>query len=87
MKVVHHLGSKGFVITTRGKGGGLALQHSPETINIGDVVRNLENHFNGLECIAPTQQHCRLLLSCGLKYLFIRAWDSYLEVQDFSNPD
>lgn len=40
VKVVHQLGSKGFVKTTRGKGGGLALQRPPEMINIGDVVEH-----------------------------------------------
>jgi Rrf2 family transcriptional regulator, nitric oxide-sensitive transcriptional repressor len=82
VKVVHQLGHKGYVKTTRGKGGGLALQRPPETINIGDVVRNMENHFNWVECIDPTQQHCRLLPNCGLKYLFARAGNAYLEVLD-----
>jgi len=82
VKVVHQLGSKGFVKTTRGKGGGLTLQHSPEMINIGDVVRSMENHFNWVECFDPSQQHCRLLPNCGLKYLFARAGNAYLEVLD-----
>ena len=30
VKVVHQLGSKGFVKTTRGKGGGFSLQRPPE---------------------------------------------------------
>lgn len=46
VKVVHQLGGKGFVKTTRGKGGGLSLQFPPEMIRIGEVVRSMENHFN-----------------------------------------
>lgn len=82
VKVVHQLGSKGFVKTTRGKGGGLSLQHPPEMIRIGEVVRSMENHFNWVECFDPTQQRCRLLPGCGLKHLLTRAGDAYLQVLD-----
>lgn len=82
VKVVHQLGSKGFVKTTRGKGGGLALQRPPELIRIGDVVRCMETHFNWVECFNPAQQHCRLLPNCGLKHLFARAGNAYLDILD-----
>jgi Rrf2 family nitric oxide-sensitive transcriptional repressor len=82
VKVVHQLGSKGFVNTTRGKGGGFSLQRPPELISIGDVVRSMETHFNWVECFDPALQHCRLLPSCGLKRLLARAGDAYLQVLD-----
>ncbi|MDD5578910.1 MAG: Rrf2 family transcriptional regulator [Methylobacter sp.] len=82
VKIVHQLGSKGFVKTTRGKGGGLVLQRPPAMINIGNVVRSMECHFNWVECFNPTQQHCRLLPNCGLKHLFAQAGEAYLKVLD-----
>jgi len=82
VKVVHQLGSKGFVKTIRGKGGGLSLQRAPEMINIGDVVRSMENHFNWVECFDPAQQNCRLLPNCGLKHLFAKAGNAYLNILD-----
>jgi Rrf2 family nitric oxide-sensitive transcriptional repressor len=82
VKVVHQLGSKGFVITTRGKGGGFSLQRPPEMISIGEVVRGMETHFNWVECFDPAQQRCRLLPSCGLKQLLACAGDAYLQVLD-----
>jgi len=82
VKVVHELGSKGFVKTTRGKGGGLSLQRSPEMISVGEVVRSMEKHFHWVECFDPAQQHCRLLPSCGLKHLLARAGNAYLQVLD-----
>jgi Rrf2 family nitric oxide-sensitive transcriptional repressor len=82
VKVVHQLGSKGFVKTTRGKGGGISLQHPPEVIRIGDVVRSLEKHFNWVECFDPAKQHCRLLPGCGLRQLLTRAGNAYLQVLD-----
>jgi len=82
VKVVHQLGSKGFVNTTRGKGGGFSLQRPPELISIGEVVRSMENHFNWVECFDPEQQRCRLLPNCGLKHLLARAGNAYLQVLD-----
>ena len=82
VKVVHQLGSKGFVTTTRGKGGGVSLQRPPEMICIGEVVRSMENHFHWVECFDPAQQRCRLLPDCGLKHLLARAGDAYLQVLD-----
>jgi Rrf2 family transcriptional regulator, nitric oxide-sensitive transcriptional repressor len=82
VKVVHQLGSKGFVKTMRGKGGGFSLQRLPEQIRIGDVVRSMENHFNWVECFDPTQQRCRLLPGCGLKQLLSRAGNAYLQILD-----
>ncbi len=82
VKVVHQLGGKGFIKTTRGKGGGLSLQQPPEMISIGEVVRSMEKHFNWVECFDPAQQRCRLLPGCGLKHLLARAGNAYLQVLD-----
>ncbi len=82
VKVVHQLGGKGFIKTSRGKGGGISLQHPPEMISIGEVVRSMETHFNWVECFDPVQQRCQLLPSCGLKHLLGRAGNAYLQVLD-----
>ena len=82
VKVVHQLGTKGFLTTTRGKGGGLSLQRPPEMICIGEVVRSMEKHFNRVECFDPALQRCRLLPNCGLKHLFAQAGNAYLQVLD-----
>lgn len=82
VKVVHQLGGKGFVITARGKGGGLSLQRPPEMISIGEVVRSMETHFNWTECFDPEQQRCRFLPNCGLQDLLTHAGNAYLQVLD-----
>lgn len=82
VKVVHQLGNKGFVKTTRGKGGGVELQRPPETILIGEVVRSMEKHLNWVECFDPLRQHCRLLPNCNIKQLLTRAGNAYLQVLD-----
>jgi Rrf2 family nitric oxide-sensitive transcriptional repressor len=82
VKVAHQLGTKGFVTTVRGKGGGLSLQRPPEQIGIGEVVRSMEKHFDWVECFDEERQHCRLLPNCRLKLLFAHAGDTYLQVLD-----
>ncbi len=82
VKIVHQLGSKGYLKTTRGKGGGLSLSRAPELISIGDVVRSMENHFNWVECFDSKQQHCRLIPNCGLIPVLGRAGNAFLQVLD-----
>ncbi|MEC4747955.1 Rrf2 family transcriptional regulator [Methylomicrobium sp. Wu6] len=84
VKVVQKLGERGFIKTTRGKGGGLILQRPAETIIVGDVVRAMETHFNWVECFNPEQQLCRYLPDCRLKQLLARAGNAYLQVLDAS---
>lgn len=82
VKVVHQLGSLGFVKTVRGKGGGLSLQRSAESIGIGEVIRSMENHFVWVECFDPACQQCKLLPNCGLRHLLNTAGNAYLSVLD-----
>ncbi len=42
VKIVHHLGRLGYLDTTRGRGGGVALNAAPETIDLSKLVRRLE---------------------------------------------
>ena len=41
-QVVHQLGRKGFLTTLRGRSGGLRLARAPETISVGEVLRQFE---------------------------------------------
>ena len=53
MKVVTSLVKGGFLVSVRGKGGGLRLADNPENINIGAVVRHLEP-MQVVECMGDT---------------------------------
>jgi Rrf2 family nitric oxide-sensitive transcriptional repressor len=55
MKVVHALGQKGYIDTTRGKGGGLALSDLPNRINVGRVVRDMEADLGLVECLGSSR--------------------------------
>lgn len=83
VKVVHKLGVKGFLRTVRGKGGGICLARRPQDINVGQVVREIEGHFQIAECFNPQKQGlCAIQPQCGLTGLFGKAVQQFLGVLD-----
>ncbi|OOG22679.1 hypothetical protein B1C78_14470 [Thioalkalivibrio denitrificans] len=82
MKVVSHLASKGFVHTTRGKGGGVRLSRPPSLINLGEVIRECETSFHVVECLGPVQSSCPLLPECVLRSILREATHGFLGILD-----
>ncbi|MBL4815920.1 Rrf2 family transcriptional regulator [Shewanella benthica] len=78
-KIVHHLGKLGYLKTIRGKSGGFRLGKSPKEINIGQLVRVLENSLAPIDCSKP---YCRLTPSCQLRGVLAEAVTAYLTVLD-----
>ncbi|MCE9786052.1 Rrf2 family transcriptional regulator [Shewanella chilikensis] len=78
-KIVHHLGKLGYLQTIRGKSGGFRLGMAPEKINVGALVRALENSLAPIDCSKP---YCRLTPACQLKGVLAQAVDAYLAVLD-----
>ena len=81
MKVVQQLVGQGFVESRRGKQGGLRLARSPDRINIGVVIRALENDFALVECMRE-QCDCRIAPVCRFSGLVEEAQDAFLNVLD-----
>lgn len=65
-KVVHNLGSKGYLRTVQGRNGGFQLACDASDITVGQVVRDFEPDFNLVECFDSTQSRCRIQPSCVL---------------------
>jgi len=82
VKIVHNLATLGYIQSFRGKGGGLRLAKPPEEINIGDVVRKVEPHFNIVECFGNSTLPCKIQPLCALKSALNRAGNTFLEVLD-----
>ncbi|WOT05218.1 Rrf2 family transcriptional regulator [Shewanella youngdeokensis] len=78
-KVVHHLGKLGYLQTVRGKSGGFKLARNANEINIGEVVRALENSLSPIDCSKPC---CRFTPACKLKGVLGEAVNAYLAVLD-----
>jgi Rrf2 family nitric oxide-sensitive transcriptional repressor len=81
-KVVHLLGSSGWVQTVRGKGGGMRLAVPPNQIPLGQVVRLTESDFEMVECFNGATNRCVLSPACRLKSALKQATDAWFAVLD-----
>lgn len=82
VKVVHSLGLKGYILTNRGRHGGIKLALPAKDILIGSVVRSTEPDFDLLECFNPETDQCVVSASCKLKGVIFNAQSSFLGVLD-----
>lgn len=82
VKVVHRLSNLGFVETTRGRGGGVALARAPKDITVGEVVRKMEPHLDLVECFNKEKNTCVITPACGLKNVLSEATNAFLEKLD-----
>lgn len=81
-KVAHQLGTLGYIVTVRGRNGGLRLGREPAAINIGEVVRHTETDFYMASCFEPGSSGCMYAGACGLKGVLGEAAAAFLEVLD-----
>lgn len=81
-KVVHELGKLGLIETVRGRGGGFRLNMAPKDINIGDVVRKMEDDFHLVECFNCATNKCVITPVCKLKDALHEALAAYFKVLD-----
>ncbi|MCM2676259.1 Rrf2 family transcriptional regulator [Shouchella plakortidis] len=79
-KIAYDLGKQGLLKTTRGKNGGVALAVQPESINIGALVRSLED-FGIVECFT-NKDNCLISCSCKLKSVLHQAKSAFISVLD-----
>jgi Rrf2 family nitric oxide-sensitive transcriptional repressor len=82
VKVVHLLGREGFLVNTRGRGGGLRLAQPPRAINVGQVIRATEGADVPAECFDPAADRCALTGVCRLAGVLARALEAFHEVLD-----
>lgn len=80
VKVVHFMGQQGWLLTTRGKGGGLALAWPLDQYRLGELTRTLEHTSPDLiDCAQPP---CELRGSCLLKGVLDDALDAFYATLD-----
>ncbi|MDF1627505.1 MAG: Rrf2 family transcriptional regulator [Parvibaculaceae bacterium] len=82
MKVAQTLAHNDFIETFRGRSGGLRLRHSPQSINLGQVVRATEDGFDLVECFDKEKNTCSISGVCGLRGPLEEALAAFLAVLD-----
>ena len=81
MKVVSDLSRKGYLVTVRGRGGGIRLRRPPRDINIGQVVRETEDRLDVIGCLGQ-RDYCPIEHVCVLRGVLHDALQAFLAVLD-----
>ena len=81
MKVANALATHGYVESRRGKHGGLTLAREPEAITLGAVARDIEGHWEVVECFGTTTD-CPLAQGCRLAPILAEALEGFWAVLD-----
>lgn len=79
VKIVHFMAKKNWIVTTRGKGGGIRLNPKTLEYKLGFIVRSLEGDTQIVECNTPP---CVLRTQCGLKGILDNAVEQFYQSLD-----
>ena len=92
-KVASALVKGGFVVSGRGRNGGLTLAQPADQINIGAVVRYMSGDVPVAECFAKDNVGCAAFAQCGLRgplydaqQAFFGVLNEYTLAQVVNNP-
>ncbi|HSG35434.1 MAG TPA: Rrf2 family transcriptional regulator [Sphingomonadaceae bacterium] len=66
-KVAQELQALGYIVTTRGRGGGMELARPAKDIVVGEVVREFEKLDSFVSCMGAPAAGCAVDGVCGLK--------------------
>ncbi len=77
MKIARNLGQRKYIHATRGKGGGLRLARSPESINLRDLVWDMEPSLEIFDCQKP---QCPIAGDCTFKKAMMEARTAFFAV-------
>ena len=79
MKIVHFMAKQQWLVTTRGKGGGIRLATQTLELRLGHLVRVLQGDEDIVECHEPP---CILRSHCGLKSILNQAMQQFYQSLD-----
>ncbi len=77
VKVVHHLVKGGYLVSVRGRAGGVRLARKPKEIRLGDVVRHTEPDMKIIDCVG-----CEIAPACKLPKPLYEAVAAFVAVLD-----
>ena len=80
VKIIHNLAKLGLIKTIRGKNGGITMASLPETINLGQLIIQLEPHFDLVPCFNKAKANCCIAPLCKLKGVLHEAQAAFMGV-------
>jgi Rrf2 family transcriptional regulator, nitric oxide-sensitive transcriptional repressor len=78
MKVAQRLAAEGFIETVRGRSGGLKLARPANALNVGKIVRIMEDTGTFVECFNAATNQCVVTPACGLRHALAGALEAFL---------
>ena len=79
-KVIYKLAKTEYLISIKGRSGGLKLGLPPEEINLGEVLKATEDNLCIVECI-KSEMNCNFLTKeCKLKGIIKESLHQFIEV-------
>lgn len=82
MKVAQRLTAEGFVESVRGRSGGLKLARPAEALNVGAIVRVMEDTGTFVECFDAATNSCVVTPACGLRHVLGGALEAFTQHLD-----
>jgi Rrf2 family nitric oxide-sensitive transcriptional repressor len=82
LKSARHLGMLGYLHTIRGRNGGIELAMPAHDIDIGQIVRELEDSSEFAECFNPATNTCPIVGACRLTGLLHRGVEAFYSTLD-----
>lgn len=70
VKIVHFMAKQNWIVTSRGRGGGIKLAATALTTPLGEMIRTLQGDQPLVNCAEPL---CTIRPRCGLKSVFDQA--------------
>lgn len=78
-KVIHQLAQTDYVVSIKGRGGGIRLGMTPTDINLGSVLRRTEMRLEIVECLTPSGNCPFMSSSCRLQKISSLALERFID--------
>ena len=82
VKIVQKLVALGYVETVRGRHGGVRLVVDPASLQIGTLIRQVEENFALVDCFDATRSTCPIIPACRLAGALDEALAAFFKVLD-----
>lgn len=78
-KVIHQLAKTDYLISIKGRAGGLKLGLAPELINLGDVLKISEDNLCVINCLKENTSCSFMIEECKLKRIIHEATKKFID--------
>ena len=87
-KIVYKLYTNNYILSLKGRNGGIKLGMDPKDINLGKLLEITEDNLDILECFSIENNTCSLNNCCKLKPIINDALESFkLELSKYTLDD